>query len=356
MAYINYNNLSLPKLNSDHNHWADHIEFLCFLSQDGYVSGQQIVDRVLDQNSNNPSIAVNDIADEDEIIELSNELTEDALILEDEIVDDSQNNSAFNDKISSSVKIIFDLMQSRGIHYGNDYPFYINASNSNEILLKENLTVFQKTYLILLCSSLLRLATRAGINNLGHLFEELCGPVFCQLLPNNSNAYFFGSGGRVESVFQGTFYNKVVALCNRLHVTQRNNFTHENAGIHNVGDGGLDWVGIFEFLDAQSSQPVFFGQCACGTDWVDKEFDAHVSKWDKYIQFENGYLTYHFIPRNYRDNSLVWANPLDIYDVVLIDRYRIFELLKKTENLEEIISIYTPLLQEIDENKIDAFM
>jgi hypothetical protein len=354
MAYINYNDLSLPKLNSDPNHWADHIEFLCFISQETYASEQQIVDRILDENSNNSNAAIHDIAEDDEITELLEELTDTTPIADDEIVDESQNNSALNDKISSKVKTIFDLIQSREIHYKDDYPFFVTR---NEILLKDVLTASQKTYIILLCSSLLRLATKSGVNKIGHLFEQLCGPVFSQLLPNTTDAYFFGSGGSEISIFKGKFYDKIIELCNRLHVTQRNNFTPENAGIHNVGDGGLDWVGIFNFLDEQSSQPVFFGQCACGTsDWIDKEFDAHKSKWDKYIQFENGYLTYHFIPRNYRDNSLLWFNPLDIYDVVLIDRFRILELLKKVENLNDIISIYNPLFEEISENKIDAFM
>lgn len=354
MAYINYNDLSLPKLNSDPNHWADHIEFLCFLSQEAYVSEQQIVDRILDENSNNSSVAIHDLVEEDEITELQDELVDTSPIAEDIIVDDSQNNSAFNDKISSKVKIIFDLIQSRDKHFGEDYPFFVN---SKEILLKDELSLPQRTYLILLCSSLLRLATKSGVNKIGHLFEQLCGPVFCQLLPSSSQSYFFGSGGSKETIFKGTFYDKVIALCEKLHVSQRSNFTPKNAGIHNVGDGGLDWVGIFNFSDNQFSQPVFFGQCACGTsDWIDKEFDAHKSKWDKYIQFDNGYLTYHFIPRSYRDISLHWFNPLDIFDIVLIDRFRILELLKRQENLDEIISIYNPIFQEISENKIDSFM
>jgi hypothetical protein len=354
MAYINYGNLSLPKLNSDPNHWADHIEFLCFLSEDAYASEKLISDRILDENSNDATTAINDIADEDEIIELVEELTNTTPIADDEIIDESQNNSALTDKISSKVKALFQVMLARQIHYGEDYPFYVTA---NEILLKEDLSVPQKTYLILLFSSLLRLATKSGINKLGHLFEELCGPVFNQLLPNNSNAYFFGSGGKVESQFNGKFYDKIIKLCDKLHVRQGNNFTLQNVGVHNAGDGGLDWVGIFDFVDTQSSQPVFFGQCACGTsDWVDKEFDVNQSKWRNYIQFANGYLTYHFIPRNFRDNSLLWFNPLEIFDVVLIDRYRILELLKKTQNLEEIISIYKPVFEEISANKIDAFM
>ena len=354
MAYINYKDLSLPKLNSDPNHWADHIEFLCFLSQEAYASEQQIVDRILDENSNDSNTAIHDVADEEEIIEFLDELINTSPIAEDEIIDDSQNNSALNDKISSKVSAIFDLLQSRQKHYTDDYPFFVTK---NEILLKDDLSATQKTYIILLCSSLLRLATKSGVNKIGHLFEQLCGPVFTQLLPVASDAYFFGSGGSEESIFKGKFYDKVIALCDKLHVSEGYDFTPEYAGKHNVGDGGLDWVGVYEFLDGQSSQPTFFGQCACGTsDWIDKEFDTHFSKWKNYIQFKNGYLTYHFIPRNFRDDSLLWFNPLDISDVVLVDRYRILELLKRTENLEAIISIYNPLFEEINQNKIDAFM
>lgn len=353
MAYINYKNLSLPKLNSDPNHWADHIEFLCFISEDNYASEKQISDRILDENSNDATAAVNDIADEEEILELIEDLVNTTPIADDEIIDESQNDPALNDKISSKVKAIFDVMSARQIHFGDDYPFYVTH---NEILLKENLSILQKVYLVLLSSSLLRLATKSGVNKFGHLFENLCGPVFHQLIPPNSISFFFGSGAGGDSEFKGKFYDKVIKLCEKLHVSERSDFTLHNVGKNNVGDGGLDWVGIYDFVDSQSSQPVFFGQCACGTsDWIDKEFDAHQSKWGKYIQFANGYLTYHFIPRNFRDNSLVWFNPLDIYDVVLIDRYRMLELLKKIQNLEEVLLIYNDFFAEVADNKIDAF-
>ena len=128
-------------------------------------------------------------------------------------------------------------------------------------------------------------------------------------------------------------------------------------GIHNVGDGGLDWVGVFNFPDNQFSQPTFFGQCACGSDWIEKQFDAHSSKWQNYIQFGNGYLTYHFIPRSFRDESLNWQNPLEINDVVLIDRYRLINLLKAETNLPDLIlSAYDSFLAEVNQNKIDSFM
>ncbi|MBX7109548.1 MAG: hypothetical protein K1X61_12930 [Chitinophagales bacterium] len=356
MAYLKYQDLSLPKLNSEPNHWADHIEFFCFISQEGKISEQQIADRLLDESSNNPLVAIEDVADEDEIIELVTSIASPDELIEDEVFDETSDNPALRDKISSKINYYFTLLKSRQKHFGDDYPFVVS---NNDITIKVELTISQTLYLILLCSSLLRLATKSGLNRLGHHFEELCGPAFKKLTPNNTQNIFFGSGAGeyLTPSISGKFYDKVLELCNLLHVAPRTNFTEENSGLHNVGDGGLDWVGVYNFTDNQFSQPTFFGQCACGTDWITKEFDAHESKWSKYVQFENGYLTYHFVPRHLRDESLAWFNPLDIYDVVLIDRYRMIELLKSEPALTNLITTtYSPFLQEVSRNKIDSFM
>jgi hypothetical protein len=355
MAYLKYSDLSLPKLNSDYNQWADHIEFFSLVSQDGSITEQQIIDRLLDQNSNSAVDAIDDVVEESEIEELMASIDSSDELIEDEIVDDFKGNSVLTDKISSKINYHFNILKARETNFGDDYPFIVS---NNSIAIKEGLSTTQNLYIILLCSSLLRLATKSGLNILGHHFEKLCAPAFRKLTPVNTQNIFFGSGsdGIVAESITGTLYNKVLELCSLLHVNPRSNFTVENIGIHNVGDGGLDWVGILNFGDNQFSQPTFFGQCACGTDWINKEFDAHQSKWNKYIQFENGYLTYHFVPRHLRDESLAWDNPLDIYDVVLIDRLRLMELLKSESNLSELIStIYDDFLVEIRDNKIDSF-
>lgn len=357
MAYLKYEDFSLPKLNSDNNQWVDHIEFFCYISQEGAITEQQVIDRILDENSNNPLEAIEDVIDQDDLETLLTALDNDDEIIEDEIVDPSDDNAALTDRIASKVNTYFDFLKARQDNFGDDYPFIISASN-NEITLREGLSTTQKLYIILLCSSLLRLATRSGLNRLGHHFEELCAPVFKKLTPENTQNIFFGSGAgtTIGTTITGTFHSKVLQLCDLLHVSPRTNFTPQNAGIHNVGDGGLDWVGVFDFEDSQLSQPTFFGQCACGSDWIDKEFDAHISKWKNYIQFSNGYLTYHFVPRHLRDESLSWDNPLNIYDVVLIDRFRIICLLKTETNLSDLISdIYQPFLDEVENNKIDSF-
>ena len=355
MTYLKYSDFSLPKRNSDANQWADHIEFFCFLSQESEVSEQQIIDRLLDENSNEPLMTIENLIEETEITDLVYSLDLDNEMNEDEIVDDSSNNPALNDKITFKIKSYFNICKSRQETFRDDYPFIIK---NNYIKLKPSLSPTQTLYTILLCSSLLRLATKKGLNKLGHHFEELCGPAFAKLTPRNTKNLFFGSGagGDLHSPIKGTFYQKVLNLCNQLHVSPKTNFTEENAGKNNVGDGGLDWVGIYNFPDNQFSQPTFFGQCACGSDWIEKQFDAHHSKWKNYVQFENGYLTYHFIPRHFRDEVLSWSNPLDILDVVLIDRYRLIELLKEEPNLQQIIDkTYSSFLAEVNDNRIDSF-
>ena len=71
MAYLNLDALRLPDKNNEANWWADHIEFFCLVSQDCIVTREQIVDRLLDENSNLALKATESLTDEDELDELS---------------------------------------------------------------------------------------------------------------------------------------------------------------------------------------------------------------------------------------------------------------------------------------------
>ncbi|MCU0326390.1 MAG: hypothetical protein MUF45_14220 [Spirosomaceae bacterium] len=326
------------------------------MSKEGSVNPQQIIDRIFDENANDPQTAIKDVVTDDEIKLIESEL--DTPLYEDEIFDSHMTDSVFSDKIVSSVNSYFGHIKSRKSSFGTSYPFTITKENT--LIFNSQLSEEQKVYTILLCSSLMRLATKSGVNRLGHHFEELCGPVFNALLPKNAKSYFFGSGSkslRYDSI-EGNFFDKIDQLCSLLHVRPNSNFTKNNAGIHNVGDGGIDWVGIYDFGDDCSSQPTFLGQCACGIDWIDKQFDANISKWKNYIEFSNSYQTYHFTPRNFRNEMLKWENPLQIYDVVLIDRYRLIKILANETGLSSLINdVYGKFLEEIqnDDNKIDYF-
>jgi len=353
MSLLNLANFSFPSGFSDPNEWLDHFELLCCVSQEGSVSSDDVCDRLLDENGNNPGDAARTLGDEEDFPESLATHVNPEDFLEDEVVNEDVYSPLLSDRITSKIKSCFEDFRFREQAYGENYPFVVGNS---VIRLKNELNGLsqnQKLYVILLCSSVLRLAGSSGANRLGHYFEALCGPAFKMLLPPGSDCYFAGSGaGSVhEKRIQGLFFDRITTLCKLLHLTPSANFTRENAGQHNTGDGGVDWVGFLEFPDGQCSQPLFFGQCACGNDWVDKQFDDHPVKWKNYIQFSNTYLTYHFIPRHFRLESLKWQNSLSIYDVVLIDRYRLINLLKPLPELGQVIDQYTPLFEELSQQQ-----
>ncbi|MBU1105389.1 MAG: hypothetical protein KKB51_01875 [Candidatus Riflebacteria bacterium] len=351
MVYINIANFRLPGENSEQNDWFDHIEFLCCISQDGSITESAVVDRFFDENINCLQTAALALGNEFDFPELSENYFDSSDLIEDEIIDPGMYDSPLRDRVTDKIRNLFTSLACRTRVYGDDYPF---ITTNCSIKIRDNLTPVQRLYIALLFSSLLRLATRTGINCLGHLFEELCEPAFRRLTPAGASNFFFGSGSHrnFSDTITGSFFDKVTKLCSLLHLRPHPNFTRENAGRHNNGDGGLDWVGFFEFGDNQFSQPVFFGQCACGQDWVDKQFDAHQSKWKNYIHLCNAYLTYHFIPRNFRKDSLEWYNPLEIIDVVLIDRFRLLQLLNQEADLNnKIENLYRPLFDEIEQNR-----
>jgi len=354
MSLLNLANFSFPSSHSDPNEWLDHFELLCCISQEGSVSSHEVCDRLLDENDNNPGDASRTIGNEEDFPESAANYAQPEDLIEDERLNADIYNPILSDRITGKISAYFGDFISRERSYGDDYPFCVEG---NSIQLKNelnSLTHNQKLYIILLCSSVLRLASRSGMNRLGHFFEALCGPAFKRLLPPDSNCRFTGSGTSSvhEKHILGSFFDRITIICELLHLAPSANFTRTSAGQHNTGDGGIDWVGFFEFTDGQYSQPLFFGQCACGHDWIDKQFDAHPAKWKNYIQFCNTYLIYHFIPRHFRGESLKWQNGLNIYDVVLIDRYRLIELLKPLPELCQIIDqYYASLFVELNQQQ-----
>jgi hypothetical protein len=354
MAYLKLPEFRPPTNETNPNVWADTLELYCFVLQDKQLTKAQFLDFILDNSGNSASEAADDMLDEVEEDQLNENVEDEPTLGEDaiEVVEDTREKLA-PDRLISKLNVYFDYTMARAEQFGAAYPFFVDG---NQIRLIEPSTPLQKVYLVLLISSQLRMATRSGVNRLGHHFEALCEPIFKQLIPPAAESYFFGAGTSVATgLFTGTFYAKVIELCNRLSVSASAIFTPENAGKNNVGDGGLDWVGFQAFVDGQSAMPVFFGQCACGTNWVEKQYDAHPSKWKNFIQFHSGYLVYHFIPHSFRKADLLWHNPLNIQDVVLLDRIRLLQLLEAHGHLDELLDLYDELFTEINDNRISYF-
>lgn len=352
MPYLNKSKLQFPKEENDYNVWADYVEILTMLSTDRKLSVETLKDRLLDENDNDAAKALKQI---DPVYKKT------ATPLTDKIADDQFEGDTDPEEeqhIKTCLLTVIDYMKARKAIIADYYPF--NIDDRYAVSLQNPLTDKHKVYIILLLSSHIRLINRNNgfAYRLTHLFEELCDEPFKMLIPNLAVSEFFGAGGTGDSddpppPGSKLFYHKVSDLAQKLSLPLTPFFTLQNAGVHNVGDGGLDWVAWQPFADNLHLKPLYFAQCACGTDWEDKIYDANKSKWAGYIHINYDYPLFHFIPRCYRDLYNRWENNLKLHTVVLIDRFRIIELLEKSGQDAAVVAKYTELLLEVETETVD---
>jgi hypothetical protein len=350
MPYLDQTKISLPKSESDYNVWADYIELLTMLHADRKLSVETIKDRLIDENDGDPQKALK------QINAVSRKISSPIIdkIANDQFADDIDPEE--EQKIKTALIGVLDYIKCRKAIVTDYYPFSIDDRYT--ISYSETLNDKQKVYVILLISSLIRIINRDDGHSyrITHRFEELCKMPFSLLTPEIAIKSFFGAGGPPDErpiPAATTFFQKVTELAHLLRLELHPYFTSTAAGVHNVGDGGLDWVAFLPFADTLHAMPTFFAQCACGNDWEEKLFDANKTKWGQYILFPYDYKLYHFIPKSFRDLNNKWLNNLKIHSAVLIDRFRLIELLERSENEAEIVLPYEDLFEELAATSID---
>lgn len=350
MQYLDHSKIALPKDESDFNVWADYIELLVLLQTDRKLSVESIKDRLIDENGGDVKKALK------QLNPVANKVRTPLIdkIAEDQFEDDSDPED--EQRIKTALLGVIDYIKSRKSIVYNYYPFEIDNKYSVSVIA--NLTNKHKIYLILLLSSLIRIFNRQGgySYRITHLFERLCEQPFIVLTPQLAVREFFGAGGPASedpNQRNGTFYQKVSRLAQSLSLHLHPNFTEAAAGVHNVGDGGLDWVSYMPFADNLHTMPTFFAQCACGNDWEDKLFDANKAKWHQFILFNYDYKLYHFIPKSFRGLNNEWKNNIAIHSAILIDRFRLIELLEKSIDENAVVASYEDLFNELESTQID---
>lgn len=347
MPYINLSKIELPKHQTDYNIWADVIELLVLLNPDRSLSVEAIKDRLLDENDGDAKKALR---------QLQRVSAKTIHLAEDKLADDqfeSDNNPETEQIIKTGIIGIIGYMKCRKRLAPEHYPFEIDAYNSLKCV--ELKTEKQNTYIILLLSSLIRFIHREGgfSYRLTHAFEKLCEAPFKRLIPELATVEFFGAGGDNTSISNShLFYDKIERLSKKLHLPLHPLFTKENAGKNNVGDGGLDWVAYFSFNDQLSMLPTYFAQCACGNDWEDKLLDANKAKWQQFMLINYDYPQFHFIPKSFRNTDNQWLNPTHLHTAMLVDRFRLMELLDKADTTPLHIEPYRELLQELENTEL----
>lgn len=367
MAFFNSARLNWPA-SGDINAWADFIETMCMFSEGDTISIDDFVDFLKDDaikstkeiltalNFNENFLAIPAPAivppvpvampitgaenehdgEEDEGDEDENEFDG----------DDPENEE--REQMRSRLLVLFNFLQSRKTYFDQYYPFEIVTGTHLRLL--PAITRMQRMYIVLLLSSEMHLFSPSDRNRIGHLFEGLCRIPFAYLLPSTAEKRFFGAGAGdiLPTDYHGNLHDRLVALAADLNV-DTSRIIEDPDELGPAGDAGLDWVGWVPFADTCDHQPVYFGQCACGANWVDKQHETSLSVWRNFLELNQSVQCFHFMPRSFRRNSLDWFRRTQIvHELTLVDRYRLLKIFESVEEaqFDELLGMYTDLLNE----------
>lgn len=322
------------------NKWADYIEALCLASIDKIITADDIYDKLYGDKSDDESST--------STIEYE---TEDGESDIDEYITESS--SEKSDVRQSKINDVFEFLISRESLFKENYPFKISLG-PRYIELNKKISMRQYSYLGLLISSNLDYFSYFK-SDLTINFELNSLFVFKKLFPENAKIEYFGKGASRNSVFSANkLIDRIKQLSEVLKFPLAPIFNEDEIGHNNTGDGGLDLVGWYDIADDNSGKIINFGQCACGKDWFDKQFDISISKWKNYIHPLHPILTTLITPSSYRKYDGTWYNNMKIYDCIIIDRSRFLKSLRKKEN-SKVASINMEMVEKIKEINLNHF-
>jgi hypothetical protein len=324
---------------SDDNKWADYIEMLCLFNESQMLTLDELLDRIQDTTDGKPENVLGKRAKA-----IRSPIPEDPM-------DIGSDHAATQDEAKSILSEKFNFLEARAAIFGDFYPFEVTGNDTLSLIKTKSNK--RKVYLILLISSNLDYAQEV-MHPLTSRFEGFSLEVLKSLMAPNATVQYFGTGGGFASPFSGNLWNRIKQLAGflKLHLTAE--CTEENIGLRNQGDSGLDLVAWDDMRDEQSNFPIFFAQCGCGKNWVDKQVEPSSFNWSSFLQLKNEPVAMMIIPHSYRSIDASWFNPLKIKKVVLLDRLRLLNSLS-AKRIGKLVKDYREIMDSILSQRVDPF-
>ncbi len=294
-----YNPDKKPTRNESHL-WADYIEFLCLLSTDLEVSHTDIIDRIREGEGI-----------EDNAVEKNDAHYKEA---------HDMGPASEDDFFSMRIRDYFEHIKYRSQIFSDSYPF---RAEHDLVILHEDLSEGKKLYIFLLLCSLLEHFEGRERYSLASAFELASYHALRNYLPCNAEVHLFGKSLYNEGRYTGKFFNKIQKLASDLH--ENLNVQEELINPRNTGDGGLDIVAWIPIDDCLRGRIFVFGQCGCGSDWIEKQGETERDRWLQYLNLTGHPARLTFIPYLYRTMDGDWHDNHKIY-TMLLDRLRILQL------------------------------
>lgn len=291
---------------------ADYAELLCLLHPDNELAIDDVLSFFTENADLNDNLEISE-----NLITTDHDYTD---------LDQADKNDAWHGK----ARDWFSHLSFRHKIFGDAYPFYL--SDDNEVLqLHDTLTTIQKTYLYLLLASNLRCIDQPAISkSITDSFEYLCALVTKSYLSSNASVHIFGTSPykSEDSFNQNTAIEKITELAEQISETviistdDREHFT-------GTGDAGLDIVAWNRFEDNQKGMFLFFGQCACTTNWKTKQDSSNYDRWKNLLTLSVRPINAIFFPFFYRKSNGKWHNSTEFRNSIPLDRLRIIQLARK---------------------------
>ena len=287
---------------------ADFVELLCVCSPDKEIYRNDAIGRVYGSAE-----------------------TEALMEVESEERDKVIHAAPLNDRVVRNAEDWFRHLAYRAGAFGDHYPFQVEADH---LALKPCMSPGQRTYLLLLLCSSLRVVSNRASSDLTSGFELLCTQAMRSYLPKFEVRHFGKAAGESRpypSKLLGAI--EMLATDLREHLSSRLDIR----SCKNTGDGGLDIVAWRRPFgdDMAPGSLICFAQCACSpSQWVNKQDEAARSNWSKRIDFVHSPANFMFVPFCFRKADGHWFESDKIRHAILIDRLRICSLLSGADTSE----------------------
>ncbi len=285
-----------------HHLYADYIEMLALFTNN-HVTKSDILDRLFDEG-----------------IDLSE--NEDNL---DGLYSDKSEN---DDKNELWIIEIFNLIIYRVSLFASDYPFKLDKSG---LILRDNLSDGNKIYLSLLISSNLNYF-KILQPELTAEFETISQQSLINYMPKNAKVKATGR----NTEYSGYAREKITKIANEINI-EINDKELSDVSDRNVQEEGLDLIAWIPFEDKIPNLITILAQCACGKDWINKQFET--GRYENFFYFyKQQPIHVMYIPYALSNDNYFFQAKDIIKGRIIFDRKRILEYLSNTDFFNKLKS------------------
>ena len=233
----------------------------------------------------------------------------------------------------SAVKAAWPQFSYRSGRFDRAYPFVVDKHG---IGLRVAQNSESRVYIFLLACSRLRSFHSKLRQKWAAGFSELSVDAMRALVPDWAAARSFDANSSDRRSYYGTNARDALLVLGK-DIGARSTDQNEIAKLSASGDYRIDVVGVCDFNDGAHTHHALLGQCAArGEDWPTKRLEAHSISLSGVFFFNHPPANVVFTPVSFRQTNGSWIDNTSVSAALVIDRWRLVFLLRKSRRLSRV--------------------